>query len=1628
MMKSIIASGEPVLNARLLAGSRLRGMRGLFVVGLWLVSSSIAHGQPVTAPSSTTYNYGDTVTISFSGFPGTAQDWIALATPGSPGNSYFTRLFTGGQTSGSVSFLTVAPGNYVARGFQGNATTPLVQSAAFFMATASSGWWPDGFSDAPLGTAFVWPDTGAATYGFHVRHPTAAEGCGTQFPAPPTGCDSGVANMILNRATVCAANSVCVLEPGMSGYPSLESRVYKWTVTVPGWTFRTFYVLPRIPGWASATWKGDTLELSWGSATAAASYRADIGHVFTKDYTENSTCSTATCSATSDVKHIKFGTIFAAIRSCGTHGRCTPDGMKTEAYRAPPTPVEAADIAFPLANATVSGGVTIAWIDAANIERWSIRLEKDTGGAQMQTVSDESPWRPTVACGLGFCSRPYVLTPGSYLATVAAYSGATWSASRTSAFSVDVSGVTPTMLSPKGGQSTSIYPMLVWKKVPGVNSYVLTVNYGGTSTEKYVSCRTELCSYDLLKANWALVPGVYEWSVRVNVPGMPLGPATTFAASYSYVPPAPTIATPVHKGSVGLAQNVTAVFFADVQVPAFTVVIEHPSGNHHTSARLDRPTSGCSLVLVGGELKQSCAYSTLAFCNQSDIRIRTHTFANASGGTSSPSESARHLFTRNCFEESSTAKATYTIFAQNAQFLYVPVAGEPVDVVYNMSAHHRAAALIQYMNDNQFDVVALSEMLNPEAQDLLGRSLPPTYDKGVMVGRIDTAGDPLFTIREGFPYEAVSGLAIYSKFKAVPLPATWNSNSQCTDDLFNQVSETYTTGTTTPIPLNDNLWFNQYCEAEGMDALAGKGFAAIRLENPVTGVPLVIGWSHTQAMTDQGPTTEAGLPVPNDYSYKDSYEKRDSQLKEARDSINHIIGTLPTVFDAFILGDWNTPQPQSVSGVPTWDGTTETAGRPNLAAGANPLDPLALYNSACASGCGDPKNPSFASLVGEYDPTPDNWRSQNLYSQYWSAFDPRNASRYFPAFYDLWLEQPAGDWGLTFDRTHAPARCDERGEPCHGNNPQGFDRGQRYDIVLARLHASVMPNHRNSGSYPANGTAFANKQACVQHVRLAKDYRLSDHFGTIIEVGPEADFCSPMRARAEAQNRIVGAPPNYVPPNNDDTHHKYRGVHDGKFAHGGANEWLYISEAGGYDFVHEGGLPVWIEAYDPKDLSTPMSVADSTQTQKGVLGKNELCNWEMNATHIEQFGYIAPECARSESRVTYKSPGPFFARVYPVHPDGSRCVTCTGTYRIRIRARTCKVAYDAVPTFPGLVNPQTDGWFGPGQRQCWFSTELREPTLAADFQTFTLGDLMTANASRCANAGGPGTCSSEYVARLYHKVVRDLPLQPHELPPVQAMIAGPFTHNATTNGTDILTDASWEVSEFARENGKAKGDYRSQYLWVVQRSDSSRKHEFVLPWVTNLKSVTFSTATAIEIDDDDKIICIPTPFGCVPIKDPFQDEDEVIVRIHVNSLPAFFEQPRDMKKKAVFEFPNTWPGASSQNEPGVYRQGGDGSPRGFTINFTGSANVRAEEDDDDSDNDSLIADHIMVGVPTPGSGQDKQTNQITSFKIDQPDLREVPFVWDFTDSGWDAPLFGQGIPVAGYKVHYRLAGRILRDQ
>ncbi|MGE0008428.1 MAG: endonuclease/exonuclease/phosphatase family protein [Parvibaculaceae bacterium] len=1429
---------------------------------------------------------------------------------------------------------------------------------------------------------------------------------------------------------VCPNDGYCRLSPGAPAYPALTSIRYEWAILgqvaatgASEWwqpsNFTPFYAMPLLPAKVEAEWTGDTLEFDWPASFGAAQYRAEILNVFLPPFSALYSCPASACSGTRNVGNIKFGTFTVSVHACGLHGRCTRSGTNAEATRPPPGPIPAPNVFLPADGSTVKGMTLLAWQDQTNVERWRIAIGKDTGAPEMTVVVEETPWRTAVSCGKPLCTRQFALPPGFYAASVAAYSGGVWGPPRSVAFEVDSNGVTPAIASPGGAQATSIYPLFAWKGIAGVTSYVVSVDNGANVITRTVPCSAALCSFDTFDDQKPLPPGDYTWSVRIDVDGMPWAARTAFTTSFSYAPAAPEIVQPLERESLGLTSQVSTVFLADVQVPFFMATIRGPGGYYdHASPQIRRSSADCRLQWVGAQIRQNCSYTNPADAPLScagsgfhNVVVKTFTYTNLTGGNKSFSESPAREFSRLCEPPGGDAKDIYTIFAQNTQFL-------PLDLstVYGMSQKERILELVKYIRRNDFDVVALSEVFSPEARDFLSLHMRQGYP--YQFGIIDTAGDVAFTLREGSPYEATSGLAVYSRFPAFKETKSWNSNYQCTDDLFNQISESHPLYENVLLSLNDHLWFNQYCEAEGMDAQSAKGLAAIRLENPKTGVPLLVAWSHTQAATDEGLLTmvgdAVGVPLPDDYSYKDSYEKRESQVKEAGDSIAYLVGRMPAAFDAFVLGDWNIPQPMSMSRPPTWSSASgDRPGKPDLALAADPANAFAMYDKGCAVlGCDDPKDPSFASLVGdEFDPTPDGRIPQNLYSQYWLSFDPRNDERYIKQFYDLWLEQPLGDFGFTYDRRNPAALCSEEGEPCHARDPRGFDHGQRYDVVLARLHASNIENMKRTGaSYPAGASPrWRGNVACVQHVRLARDFGRSDHYGTIIEVGPRADFCSPMTAKAAAQDRMSGQPAGYVPPA-DKAFNKYLGVHDGHFRHGGAGEWLYISEKGGYDFVNEGTMPIWIEAYDPSDLSTPLDTADSTQKKTGGLFGDPACNRESSGVSIEHFGYIPKECATSETRVTYRSPGPFYVRVYPVTPDGSRCYTCTGTYRLRIRSRSCKIVWDAVPTKSGLTMSDWDrnpeGWFGPGQSSCWFSAELRQPTKDDDFQTFTLGDLAAANGNRCAAASGPGTCSTAYTARLYHKGVTQT--DPLDIP--GGTIVPPITHDATTDGTRLLTDASWAVEEAAGND-----HHLEQYLWLVQRSDKSKGHVALLPWHSDLKSVLFRSIRALEIDDDDKFICIPVPFfGCVPIRDPFQKEDEARIVIATNG--AFDGViAHDFEKGSALGLPNAWPGSLPGEVSAVYAGVPGAETRGTTLNFTQSAWIHAEDADDDSANDWLIADHLMVGIPVPGGGLDKQTSEII-YKDIGGGRPQLPFLWEFTDSGF-----------LGAKVHYELEGRILRD-
>jgi hypothetical protein len=63
--------------------------------------------------------------------PGYSDDWIAIVQSGHADTAYERYRYTSGATGGSISFGTLPPGTYVARGFQHGTYTTVVSSSTF---------------------------------------------------------------------------------------------------------------------------------------------------------------------------------------------------------------------------------------------------------------------------------------------------------------------------------------------------------------------------------------------------------------------------------------------------------------------------------------------------------------------------------------------------------------------------------------------------------------------------------------------------------------------------------------------------------------------------------------------------------------------------------------------------------------------------------------------------------------------------------------------------------------------------------------------------------------------------------------------------------------------------------------------------------------------------------------------------------------------------------------------------------------------------------------------------------------------------------------------------------------------------------------------------------------------------------------------------------------------------------------------------------------------------------------------------------------------------------------------------------------------------------------------------------
>lgn len=88
----------------------------LLVVAALLLCSCVALSQSVSL-SKSVYMPGEKITVTFSGFPGNARDWIGLAAKGSAEEKYIAWQYLSNRQSGTLTFDGLPSGDYEARGY-----------------------------------------------------------------------------------------------------------------------------------------------------------------------------------------------------------------------------------------------------------------------------------------------------------------------------------------------------------------------------------------------------------------------------------------------------------------------------------------------------------------------------------------------------------------------------------------------------------------------------------------------------------------------------------------------------------------------------------------------------------------------------------------------------------------------------------------------------------------------------------------------------------------------------------------------------------------------------------------------------------------------------------------------------------------------------------------------------------------------------------------------------------------------------------------------------------------------------------------------------------------------------------------------------------------------------------------------------------------------------------------------------------------------------------------------------------------------------------------------------------------------------------------------------------------------
>lgn len=487
----------------------------------------------------------------------------------------------------------------------------------------------------------------------------------------------------------CSSGTTCTFSPDMTGYPPatiLDTRDFKWTVLGNGtWAIggdgNYNYIHPILPEVSAVTanWTGNTVSLNWPAVAGAVSYHASFMNwafvTSSELYQAASACVGAACAGTADVSQIPFGTVHVRLQVCGTNGVCTA-GVTTDAYKICPTAISEPALVTPAEGTVVNGLTSIRWAEGTNSERYSIQFQKDEGGAYMAIVKDDMLWRSQVACkkqGTGTsCHRTYGLSDGNYLAVISANCGGAWGPKKIVGFTVNssvvpIAQVSPPILSPNNGATTSIQPVMLWSKIADIENYELVVtDSSGIKSTYGVKCKTAICSFDYATEGIKL-QGAYTFGVRINEPGMPLSTARSFTASLSYIPPTVVQTGPYQIQNISAVNAVNIEYDADVQVPFSSITITGPSAYSYTSPTLVR--SSCVFVKTGTGVVQHCSATsaTLGGAGLYTSTVKAGTLNTMGGATYWAPPSPPNQFTRDA--PPAGVRSIYSVFAQNTQFL-----------------------------------------------------------------------------------------------------------------------------------------------------------------------------------------------------------------------------------------------------------------------------------------------------------------------------------------------------------------------------------------------------------------------------------------------------------------------------------------------------------------------------------------------------------------------------------------------------------------------------------------------------------------------------------------------------------------------------------------------------------------------------------------------------------------------------------------------------------------------------------------------------------------------------------------------------------------------------------------------